>query len=182
MNKISLEDSLEIRPGVLFRESREEAVSGRHRLGGLLIAAAFQRAQGMSWQEWRLLLEAGRLAVFTEVALRVSPFNKLLARLDAADARVPIAAASCCSACEHAVDLAYRVLRPLTRTCLKESLVLLRMLKGRGVSVRFCLGVRKDGDRLAAHAWIEQDGTPLAWTDKSYALLPIPNSSELVSR
>ena len=136
----------------------------------------------MSWQDWRLLLEAGRLAVFTEVALCVVPFDKLLTWLAAPDVMVPIAAASSHSACEQAVDRAYRLLFPLHRTCLTESLVLLRMLRRRGVNVRLCLGVRKNGDRLAAHAWIERSGTPLAWTDESYAPLPIPNSSELVSR
>jgi hypothetical protein len=125
----------------------------------------------MSWQDWRLLLEAGSLAIFMEIALRVLPFNKLLARLDALGAR-KIA----CSrpACERAVDRAYRLL-PLTHTCLKESLVLLRMLRARGVASRLCLGVRKDGDRFAAHAWIEQDGAPLEWIDESYAPLPIPH-------
>ena len=142
-----------------------------------MIAAAFRRARRMSWHEWRLLLEAGRLAVFTEVALCVLPFDKLLTRLDAAEVMVPIAAASSQSACEQAVDRAYRLPLPLHRTCLTESLVLLRMLRRRGISVRLCLGVRKDGDRLAAHAWIEQNGAPLERTTGAYAPLPIPESS-----
>lgn len=138
------------------------------------VEAALRKARTMSWQDWRLLLEAGGLAIFMEMALRVLPFNTLLARLDAAGARaVRSAAASSRPACERAVDLAYRVL-PLTHTCLKESLVLLRMLRGRGVSSRLCLGVRKDGDRFAAHAWVEHDGMPLEWIDESYAPLPIP--------
>jgi len=84
---------------------------------------------------------------------------------------VKIAAASSRPACERAVDRAYRVL-PLTSTCLKESLVLLRMLRARGVASRLCLGVRKDGDRFSAHAWV--GGTPLEWIDESYSPLPIP--------
>jgi Transglutaminase-like superfamily len=144
---------------------------------GLMIAAAFRRAWRLSPQEWRLLLEAGRLAVFMEAALRTVPFDALLVRLAAADARAPIVEgflpATRLAACEQAVGRVYRLLRPLTRTCLKESLVLLRMLRKRGVKVRLCIGVRKEGDRLAAHAWIEQDGTPLQPTDASYTRLPM---------
>ena len=139
------------------------------------VEAALRKAWTMSWQDRRLLLEAGSLAVLMEIALRVLPFNKLLARLDAVDAPPDkIAAASSRQACERAVDFAYRAL-PLTRTCLKESLVLLRMLRGRGVTSRLCLGVRKSGGRFAAHAWVEHDGTPLERLDESYAPLPVPH-------
>ena len=134
------------------------------------IAAASRGARTLSWPDWRLLFEAGCLAVFIEIALRALPFNELLARLEALGARIPVAPASVRSACARAVDRTYRHL-PLARSCLRESLVLFRLLRKRGINVRLLVGVRKIGDRLEAHAWIEQDGTPLERTDESYAPL-----------
>lgn len=175
-----------------------------------MIAKALRKARRMSWQEWRLLLEAARLALFVEIALRVWPFDTLLARLEAASARpVPFSALGRSDAshpsrtvCAHAVDLTYRLL-PLPRTCLKESLVLFGLLRRRGIDARFCLGVRKEGERLVAHAWIHWNTPPeidprvrlkpdtteratrrkpdttepatTERTDKSYLLLPIPD-------
>lgn len=152
----------------------------------------------MSWQEWRLLLEAARLALFVEIALGVRPLDALLARLDgstaltidpergewveAASARLEPrlslgrsdAGHPSRTACAHAVTLAYRLL-PLPRTCLKESLVLFGLLRRRGIDARFRLGVRKEGERLVAHAWIQGKDTPLERTDESYLPLPIPD-------
>lgn len=139
-----------------------------------MIAAGLRKARNarrMSWQEWRLLLEAGSLALLIEMALRLQPFNRLLARLNA----IGVGARKTWprAACECAVDRAYRLL-PLRRTCLKESLTLLPMLRRRGLDARLCLGVRREGDRLAAHAWIAQGGLSLEWDAESYGRLPIP--------
>jgi hypothetical protein len=179
-----------------------------------MIAKALRKARTMTRQEWQLLMAAGRLALFVEIALRALRFDELLGRLEAASARlerrspgggssrrfsqclgrwcpalagpragapgsgVPSAAAALgcqsghCStvksaldcrtsraACAHAVDRAYRLL-PLPRTCLNESLTLFGLLRRQGLDARFCLGVRKEGERLAAHAWIQGEDTP----------------------
>jgi len=49
---------------------------------------------------------------------------------------------------------AYRLL-PIDSTCLRESLVLYALLRRRGATPRLCVGVKKNGKGLAAHAWIE---------------------------
>lgn len=141
-----------------------------------MIAAALRGARTLAWQDWRLLFEAGCLAIFIEIALRMLSFNDLLARLEVVDSRISTAPASLRPACDRAVDRTYRYL-PLARTCLKESLVLLRLLRRRGVSAHLRLGVRKEGARLVAHAWIEHDGAPLERTDESY--VPLPNHGEV---
>ena len=51
---------------------------------------------------------------------------------------------------------AYRLL-PIKATCLRESLVLYALLRRRGADPRFCVGVKKDGLQLAAHAWVACD-------------------------
>lgn len=147
-----------------------------------MIARALRKARRMSWQEWRLLLEAARLALFVEIALRVRPFDRLLARLEATNARLELflslgrsdAGRPSRAACAHAVDLAYRLL-PLPRTCLNESLALFGLLRRQGIDAHFRLGVRKESERLVAHAWIQREDTPLEWTDEPYLPLPIPD-------
>ena len=147
-----------------------------------MIAKALRKARTMSWQEWQLLIAAARLALFVEIALRVLRFDVLLARLEAASAQLerfsPLGRSDAChpshAACAHAVALAYRLLG-LPRTCLNESLALFGLLRRQGIDARFRLGVRKEGERLAAHAWVQRKDTPLEGTDESYLPLPIPD-------
>jgi hypothetical protein len=44
---------------------------------------------------------------------------------------------------------------PLRPTCLTRSLVLVRLLRRRGLPAELKIGVRKPGRRLEAHAWVE---------------------------
>ena len=46
----------------------------------------------------------------------------------------------------------------LGRMCLKRSLVIYRFLRLRRIPARFYVGVRKEGDRLIGHSWIEIEG------------------------
>jgi hypothetical protein len=46
-------------------------------------------------------------------------------------------------------------------TCLKRSLILLRLLRKRGIPAELRLGVRKVDDDFSAHAWIECAGRTL---------------------
>lgn len=60
-------------------------------------------------------------------------------------------------------------------TCLKKSLILLRLLRKRGIPAELRLGVRKvDGD-FSAHAWIESAGRTLldGGTAHLYSTLPL---------
>jgi hypothetical protein len=41
--------------------------------------------------------------------------------------------------------------------CLPTALVAQSMLRRRGIASKLCLGVRRDGSALAAHAWLEID-------------------------
>jgi Transglutaminase-like superfamily/Coenzyme PQQ synthesis protein D (PqqD) len=57
--------------------------------------------------------------------------------------------------------LAARLFQPLRfwpTTCLYRALGSYALLRAAGQEVRFVIGVRKDGDRLLAHAWLERDG------------------------
>jgi transglutaminase superfamily protein/coenzyme PQQ synthesis protein D (PqqD) len=52
-------------------------------------------------------------------------------------------------------------LRRLPATCLHRALAGYAGLREAGEDARFVIGVRREGDDVLAHAWIEQDGKPL---------------------
>jgi hypothetical protein len=54
---------------------------------------------------------------------------------------------------------AYRSLATLT--CLEKSLTLWWLLSRQGIPSNVRIGVRKGGEKLEAHAWVECDGVPL---------------------
>ena len=47
------------------------------------------------------------------------------------------------------------------RDCLERSLLLYRELSRAGADPRLVMGFRRDGARLAGHAWVERDGRPV---------------------
>lgn len=101
------------------------------RAAGLLIAT-----------ESRLRLEKLRRR-----SLDIRPFLK---------STVPIAGRRRTVDPEQVILAVNRVSRTLgIGTCLSRALVSARLLRGRGSHVVVRVGVRKDGDRLVAHAWVE---------------------------
>ena len=46
-------------------------------------------------------------------------------------------------------------------TCLRQALVLQRILAQRGIAAQLEIGVRKDAGIFAAHAWLEYRGQPI---------------------
>jgi hypothetical protein len=121
------------------------------------LVSVLKRARALSVRDWRLLVDAVGLAITLEIALRVLPFNRLFAWFDRGGReRGPRASELIFAECQRAVDRVYRWM-PLPRTCLKRSLVLYRLLRRRGVAVHFRLGVRREGESIGAHAWVEQD-------------------------
>jgi len=60
----------------------------------------------------------------------------------------------------------------LQRNCLKRSLVLYRYFNLQGEPVRFCLGVRKEGEELRGHSWLLLHDQPLLpENDLNYKLI-----------
>ena len=46
----------------------------------------------------------------------------------------------------------------ISSTCLERSLCLWWLLARQGITAQFRIGVRKDNEQFAAHAWVERDG------------------------
>jgi hypothetical protein len=64
-------------------------------------------------------------------------------------------------------DLTVRMVRAAVRygvghpTCLEESLALWWLLGRQGIASELRIGVRKQGDKFEAHAWVEREGAAL---------------------
>jgi hypothetical protein len=56
-------------------------------------------------------------------------------------------------------------LRRLPASCLHRALAGYAALRGAGEDPRFVIGVRRDGEEIVAHAWIEQAGVPVGEPD-----------------
>ena len=57
---------------------------------------------------------------------------------------------------------------PIPSTCLERSLSLWWMLARQGIATQFRIGVRKDDEKFAAHAWVERDGIAVGEPDASH--------------
>jgi hypothetical protein len=127
----------------------------------------------LSGAEWALLAEAIVLIPYIELGLRLFPLDRLLATLGR-DGRPRRPG--------HDMDLerTARIIEALFRhspvrpSCLKKSLVLLRVARRRGLPAELRIGVTKSGGELLAHAWIECAGRPLFPGDEveRYSALP----------
>ena len=119
------------------------------------------------------LLEAVRLVLRVEVALRRNEFAVVFREIDSTPATpaagsIPIPPRSF----ERAIAVVYRVL-PLTPSCLKTSLVFLLHRRRRGLPAELRIGVQKCEDELAAHAWVE-DGSGVVLTDPQSGFSSLP--------
>ena len=57
---------------------------------------------------------------------------------------------------------------PVPCTCLERSLSLWWLLARQGIATQFRIGVRKDGEKFAAHAWVERDGVAIGEPEASH--------------
>jgi Transglutaminase-like superfamily len=127
-----------------------------------------------------IIAEAIALVVPVEIGLRYRSIDSLVARLERRR-RHPGSVARAVDV-ERAATVVDRLgsFYPLRATCLKKSLVLLGILRRRGVPAELRLGVRKVEGQFSAHAWIESDGRTLLATggEHCYATLPLADALE----
>jgi len=57
---------------------------------------------------------------------------------------------------------------PIPSTCLERSLSLWWLLARQGVATQFRIGVRKDGEKFTAHAWVERESVAIGEPDASH--------------
>lgn len=124
------------------------------------IRSRLARLRSLSGAELRLLARAFLLLLVADLALRTLSFERarrLLARVPPAGPPPP---PDRIAEIVRLVDAAARHhLYPMT--CLRRTLVLQRLLLQEGLPTRLRLGVRGEGRRFEAHAWLEHDGVPV---------------------
>jgi hypothetical protein len=131
----------------------------------------------LSYQDFIMAMEAAALVLPVELALRRrGSLVTLVARFAGTDRRTD-------RGVRETIDVgrAARLVDAVAAcypniTCLKKSLILLRLLRKRGIPAELRLGVRKVDEDFSAHAWIECAGRTLldGGTAHLYSTLPLP--------
>ena len=120
-----------------------------------------------------VLVEAAALAVRVEVGLRTQSPKMLISRLGQAGRHGPALVATLDP--RRAAQLVEAVSALFRLRCLRQSLILFRILKRRSIPAELRIGARRVGDNVNAHAWIEYDGQVLldGGIADEYATLPL---------
>jgi transglutaminase superfamily protein len=112
------------------------------------------RVRGHRRADYATMAETMLLAIAIETGLRLRPISIVMGWLDGLRPSASRMASTPSYGLERFAAAAYRLL-PLRATCLRESLVLYALLRRRAATPRLCLGVKREGDTLTAHSWIE---------------------------
>jgi Transglutaminase-like superfamily len=104
---------------------------------------------------FNLLFEATITLIFAALSVRFLPTARIIARANRSS-RSPYRSVSpriIDAVCLSVDEIGTKI----HAVCLPRALAVQSMLRRRGVAVHLCLGVAREADRLAAHAWIELD-------------------------
>lgn len=150
-------------------------------------------AKGLTWREHGLILQAWFLLLGVDWGLRVFPFRrvqnwtlgdqgKVFAHSQNAELSVQSE-----SDLRSARQLGAQVSRAARNhvypmSCLRRSLVLQGLLARRGIAAELRIGVRRDGERLQAHAWVEVAGVPIEEPEEIAAAYPPLNEVDEVAK
>jgi hypothetical protein len=143
------------------------------------VAERISRLVRLAPRERRLLLRAWWQLLFVDIALRLVSVTRLLPRTAAAtptNPPLPLARIG------WLLEVARRY-SPVPSTCLKDALVLARMLRLEGIDVAVKIGVARGDGGLRAHAWVEHRGARLFQSADggTYTAL-LPATEPLVAR
>lgn len=136
-------------------------------------------ARRWSAQDWLVLAQAWWGLLLIDLGLRLLPFQRLQRLSAARIASPPQSPEAIPALIEHLHRLvsiaANHHLYPMT--CLRQTLVLQRLLAQRGIVAKLEIGVRKDAGLLAAHAWLEYCGQPIGPLQAVTAYTPLVPAS-----
>lgn len=123
-------------------------------------------------RERLLLVQAWLLLLLADLALRLFKFSTVL-RFFHPVCGAPATNPSCAvSTIVRLVETAGRFC-PAGTSCLKEALVLSRLLAQRGIPATLRIGVADQAGSFAAHAWMEQDGQVVLGAGNVSAYTPL---------
>ena len=119
-----------------------------------------------------LFLRAVVLLPLLTLSLRVRGFaatQRFLQKITAsAKNGTPVAAVESLAVLTTRMVLAAARNSPIPSTCLERSLSLWWMLARQGIATQLRIGVRKDDEKFAAHAWVERNGVAIGQPDASH--------------
>ncbi len=107
-----------------------------------------------------VLVQAWTLFLLVELAMQLLPFPRVLtlfAHVDRKEREPHPETVSSVPRLAWLVEVAGRY-NPVAATCLKQALVLSWLLGRRGLAVTLHIGVARNAETLAAHAWLENNG------------------------
>jgi hypothetical protein len=134
--------------------------------------ARLRRFSALSGPAKGLFLRAVVLLPLLTVSLRVRGFGAtqrfLQKFIKAAKNNSPMRAVESRVALTSRMVLAAARNSPIPSTCLERSLSLWWMLARQGIATQFRIGVRKDGEKFAAHAWVERDGVAIGEPERQH--------------
>ena len=117
------------------------------------------RFAALSWRDRVTLLAVFGSLLGVEAALRLLGLARTRRLFAPRRGRVSPPAAPEVERLAALAAVACRAVYPAA--CLPRALALQRLLAGRGAPAALKIGVRRDGEELAAHAWVEVDGRPV---------------------
>ena len=126
-----------------------------------MLSRSLQKIYTLPPRAWLILVEMVGISLLVEVGLRVLPFNRLMGFIQKHPTRQlrkePNEIKSRLAEIRRLAEAVFRHY-PLNLTCLKKALVLKSLLGRQGMVTDLKIGLKKEGDLLKAHAWLEQDG------------------------
>jgi hypothetical protein len=120
-----------------------------------------RKACQLSARDWLFLGHAWILFLMVELGLRLLPFCSVLTWCHSYSQRLRYRGdATSLPSIERLAWLTTVAGRynPVQSTCLREALVLSVLLERRSIAAHLRIGVSRDEDAFAAHAWLEQNG------------------------
>ena len=115
------------------------------------------RLSRLSASDWLLLAEALATLAVASLAIAVLPFRKVAAAASSPGRKAhPARDRSVARALWAVQAWAWRV--PWRTVCFQRGLALHWMLRRRGIDSVLLYGVRRDGEGLAVHVWVDVDG------------------------
>lgn len=124
--------------------------------------STFRRALSLSPEDWLRFTQAWLVLLIADLGLRWLPFARVERLLEPARSgrRSSAAEDSVVARCVWAAAAASRH-HLKTMTCLPRAFGLRWLLGRAGCAADLRIGVRREGDQLLAHAWVELDGRPV---------------------
>lgn len=134
-----------------------------------------RKLRRLTWAETFCLGQAWGLLWTLDIALLVIPFQSVLnflRQVPSSTIRLPLGTGTDAPRLAWLIERA-AIAGPTDGPCLRQTLVLLYMLRRRGQEGQVRIGVAREQGRFKAHAWLDQNGRVLLGEAvfEQYALL-----------